>query len=105
MKVLFAVPETKEEWKRVEIDLSQFRDKDYIIVKFAMVSLQDVATQIPLVFDNLTIEDAALAAISTVSAPAAGQPSVFRLDGTRLSPSQQLRPGLYIINGRKTLVK
>ena len=97
--------ETKEEWKRVEIDLSQFRDKDYIIVKFAMVSLQDVATQIPLVFDNLTIEDAALAAISTVSAPAAGQPSVFRLDGTRLSPSQQLRPGLYIINGRKTLVK
>ncbi len=93
-------------WKKVEIDLSDYVTADYLIVKFAFVSRQDAANPMAIVIDDLLIEDATDAAIQTVSQTAnARQQAVYRLDGTRMKADQQLRPGLYVIGGRKTVIK
>ncbi len=44
--------------------------------------------------------------VSAISSEAKQQESIYSIDGTRLAtPQQSLAPGLYIINGKKTLIR
>ena len=101
--------ETKTTWKNLKIDLSEFADKDYIIVKFAMVSKMDAAEKFVICFDDLFIcEEEMLLGIDDSFASFVNnnrQQGVYRLDGTRVDDTQKLQKGIYIIDGRKTVVK
>ena len=100
--------ETKTTWKNLKIDLSEFADKDYIIVKFAMVSKMDAAEKFVICFDDLFIcEEEMLLGIDDSASFVNNnrQQGVYRLDGTRVDDTQKLQKGIYIIDGRKTVVK
>lgn len=101
--------ETSTTWKKVKVDLSEFKSSDYIIVKFAMVSKMDAAEKFVICFDDLYIcEEEMLLGIDDTFASSvqnARQRGVYRLDGTRVDDTQKLQKGIYIIDGRKTVVK
>lgn len=105
MKQIDFQKETQTEWKHVDIDLSQFLQKDYIIVKFAMTSLSSAANPTTIVFDNVRIEDTNLTAIQSAATADGDQKTVSRLDGVRLNGTSPLRKGIYIVGGRKVVVK
>ena len=105
MKQIDFQKETQTEWKHVDIDLSQFLQKDYIIVKFAMVSLSSAANPTTIVFDNVRIEDTNLTDIQSAATADSDQKTVSRLDGVRLNGTSPLRKGIYIVGGRKVVVK
>ena len=100
--------ETTEGWKHVTLDLSKYVSEPYIIVKFAMASLKDAENEVVIVFDNVRIEDKTSSAISEqtnegVNSKVARK-GIFRLDGTRVNAGAMTK-GIYIIDGRKTVVK
>jgi hypothetical protein len=95
--------ETEMKWKQVTIDLSQFKNEPYVIVKFSMVSLMDVTEQVPIVIDHLQIDDETTLAIRSIPSQN-NQEGIYRLDGTRVNKND-LKKGIYIIGGRKTVVK
>ncbi|SNU05627.1 Cleaved Adhesin Domain [Prevotellaceae bacterium MN60] len=100
--------ETAEGWKHVTLDLSKYVSEPYIIVKFAMASLKDAENEVVIVFDNVRIEDKTSSAISEhtnegVNSKVARK-GIFRLDGTRVNAGAMTK-GIYIIDGRKTVVK
>lgn len=96
--------ETEMKWKQVSIDLSQFKNEPYVIVKFSMVSLMDVTEQVPIVIDNLQIDDESALSIRTVPSQNNRGEGIYRLDGTRVEKND-LKKGIYIVGGRKTVVK
>lgn len=100
--------EKTEGWKHVDLDLTQYKAEPYVIVKFAMVSLQDAAEQVVILFDNLRIcNDEAGLSIGHLLISSPGTTSkqgIYRLDGTRVAPAA-LNKGIYIIDGRKTVIK
>ena len=100
--------ETTEGWKHVTLDLSKYVSEPYIIVKFAMASLKDAENEVVIVFDNVRIEDKTSSAISEHTSEGANsqvaRKGIFRLDGTRVNAGAMTK-GIYIIDGRKTVVK
>ena len=89
--------ETTTGWRPVDIDLTPFKDSDYIIVKFAMVSQSQI-----IVFDDLRIADADDTAVQTVKTDAPAAPYSYNVAGQRVSPTAK---GLHIQHGRKYVVK
>ena len=70
---------------------------------------QDAAEKFVICFDDLYIcEEEMLLGIDDTFASSvqnARQRGVYRLDGTRVDDTQKLQKGIYIIDGRKTVVK
>ncbi len=95
--------ETTTEWKHVSIDLSEFKPEPYIIVKFSLASLQDADPKTVICFDDLRIQDGTSTCINEVSTQHEAS-GIYRIDGTRVNVST-LQKGLYIIDGRKAVVK
>jgi len=105
MKQIDFQTETTVEWKKVSIDLSEFSTANYIIVKFAFVSLKDVADPVTILFDDLAIGEEEMLGISNLQTEQATRKGIYRLDGSRVSNNESLLKGIYIIDGRKTVVK
>ena len=95
---------TAMEWKHVVLDLSAFKNEPYIIVKFGMVSPQSANPQIPILFDDLHIDEEATLGIQSVTCATASK-GIYRLDGTRVNALGRLSKGIYVIDGRKTIIK
>jgi hypothetical protein len=74
-----------------------------------MVSKMDAAEKFVICFDDLFIcEEEMLLGIDDSFASFVNnnrQQGVYRLDGTRVDDTQKLQKGIYIIDGRKTVVK
>ena len=96
------------EWKHVDIDLTPYKDEAYIILKFSMASLQAASEQTVIVFDDLRVynDEIGLGIAATRGSESLfARQGIYRLDGTRVNPSSGLRKGIYIVGGRKTVIK
>ena len=73
-----------------------------------MASLKDAENEVVIVFDNVRIEDKTSSAISEHTSEGANskvaRKGIYRLDGTRVIAGA-ITKGIYIIDGRKTVVK
>lgn len=50
-------------------------------------------------------EKQSITGLKEINAPSTRDKSIYTLDGRRLTPGTQLRPGIYIIGGRKVMVR
>ena len=106
LKTINYQDETVTGWKHVELDLSDFKNEAYVIVKFSMASLQSAEQKTVIVFDDLRIGDKTQLGIQSVSSqPKAARKGIYRLDGSQADSANGLKKGIYIIDGRKTVIK
>ena len=106
LKTINYQDETVTGWKHVELDLSDFKNEAYVIVKFSMASLQSAEQKTVIVFDDLRIGDKTQLGIQSVSSqPKAVRKGIYRLDGSQADTANGLKKGIYIIDGRKAVIK
>lgn len=105
LKTLSFYNRNDEGWHTETIDLSKYKDEKFVIIKFAMTSS---STQTPAVIDNLRIEDST-SGIENVNIDASAPFVIYSVDGRIISRNAEslkgLAPGVYIVNGRKHIVK
>lgn len=98
--------DTEEGWKPVTVDLRNYLDDPFVIVKFAMASS---SKEYPVVIDNIRIIDELSGVHRIEGATNAAAYDVYGIDGTVVRSGapdlDNLTPGLYIVNGEKVLIK
>lgn len=93
-------------WRQATVDLSSLTGYDYVYLRFHAVSNNDDS---PVAIDNVSITDETTNGIRKPAADAVKLSDVYTVDGKLVrrgaTTLRGLAPGLYIVNGKKVVVR
>ncbi len=100
--------ESETAWKEVTVPLTDFMDSPYILLRFEMASLS--ANYTSLLIDNIQVGEEVATGINDVATPGRqSSNNVYTLDGRLIrhhaDAASQMPKGIYLVNGRKVVVR
>lgn len=95
--------ETEDGWQQIEVDLKPFQQYPYIVLRFGFVSTSTNYT--PIKIDGIRVFDKSNDAISSLQTKHVDSQRCYTLDGRMVRIGSQLPKGIYIVGGKKTVVK